>query len=101
MKNKKNAFILLSYIAMNARRFNGHPDGLRIGQCHVGNLKKLKMTQGEYRNAKKILLLRKHIKIIETNRTRKKSTDGTTTIDTLLEIITTNVWDINPVRDHG
>ena len=92
---KPKSFQLLSYIAENARRENGHPDGLLIGQCHIGNLKKIKLTQQEYRTAKKILILRKHIKIIETSRTRKESQDGTTTIDTLVEIISKTIWDIN------
>ena len=101
MLEKQNAFILLTFIAANARRYNGHPDGLKIGQCHVGNLKKLNMTQQEYRTAKKILILRKHIKVIETSRTRKQSTDGTTTIDTLVELISSTVWVIHPPEGNG
>lgn len=101
MMEKPNAFILFTFIAANARRYNGHPDGLRIGQCHVGNLKKLNMTQQEYRTAKNILIIRKHIKVIETNRTRKKSTDGTTTIDTLVEIISSSVWSLYPSEENG
>ena len=93
---KPNAFILLSYIANNARRKLGHPDGLLVGQCHIGNFKSYGLTQQEYRTAKNILVMRKHIKIIETNRTRKKSIDGTTTKGTLVQLISNSIWDIHP-----
>jgi hypothetical protein len=96
---KPNALILLYFIAENAREYDGHPDGLLIGQCHIGNLKRYGLTQQEYRTAKKILVLRKHIKIIETSRTRKKSIDGTTTPGTLVQIISP-LWEINP-ESHG
>lgn len=110
-----NAFILLTFIAERARRENGHPDGLTIGQCHIGDYKEYGLTEKEYRTAKKILEHRNHIKIIETNRTRKSSRDvrssfnfknvkketteratKSTTIGTLVEICSLTVYDINP-----
>jgi len=109
----KNAFILLLIIAERARRTNGDPDGLTIGQCHLGNHKSYEMTEKEYRYAKQILIEQGLIKIILTNRTRKKckrriflnsenSENGATerateitTTGTLVELCNSDVWDIN------
>lgn len=96
MECKPNAFRLLTHIANTARRYNGHPDGLTIGQCHLRSWTFYKLTEQEYRTAKEILVKRKHIKIIETNRTRKKSTTGVTTNSTLVELCSLTIWDINP-----
>jgi len=96
LENKPNAFRLLTHIANTARRQNGHPDGLAIGQCHLQHWLKYKLTEQEYRSAKKILIFRKHIKIIETNRTRQKSTTGVTTGSTLVELLSSTIYDINP-----
>ncbi len=92
---KPNAFRLLTFIANTARRYNGHPDGLLIGQCHLQHWTFYKLTEQEYRTAKRILVERQHLKIIETNRTRKKSTTGTTTASTLVQLCSTTVYDIN------
>jgi hypothetical protein len=94
MHNKPNAFRLLTHIANTARRKNGNPDGLTQGQCHLQHWTFYGLTQQEYRTAKKILVERKHVKILETNRTRKKSTTGTTTASTLVELCSLTVWDI-------
>lgn len=95
MQYKPNAFRLLSHIANTARRYNGHPDGLTIGQCHLQSWIFYGLSEREYRTAKAILVQRKHIKIIETNRTRKKSTTGATTNSTLVELCSLTIWDIN------
>lgn len=95
MKNKPNAFYLLSQIANTARRTPGSADGLALGQCHLRHWSKYELTEQQYRTAKLILTGRKHIKIIETNRTRQKSTTGSTTASTLVEIISTTIYDIN------
>jgi hypothetical protein len=93
-KNHPNAFLLLSLIAQQARRYEG--SGLEIGEAYIGDYKEAGIeTEKKYRNAKKILEARGHIKICETNRTRKKSTDGATTIGTKVKILTTSVWDVN------
>jgi len=92
---KPNAFRLLTHIANTARRYEGHPDGLSIGQCHLQHWKKYNLTEREYRTAKEILVTRKHILICETNRTRKKSTTGTTTVSTLVKLLSSTVYDIN------
>lgn len=110
-----NAFVLLHFIAHRARRENGNPDGLKIGQCHIGDYKEYGLTEKEYRTAKKILVQRNHIKIIETCRSRKKEKDHSlyfdsqnvkkeateratvsTTIGTLVELCSSTVYDINP-----
>ncbi len=107
----KNAFVLLMIIAERARRFNGDPDGLTIGQCHLGSHKNYGMTEKEYRYAKKVLVDQGLIKIVVTNRTRKKaeqtkklfeSTFGATvgateltTTGTIVELLNSSVWDIN------
>jgi hypothetical protein len=96
MQHKPNAFLLLSHIANTARRKLGHPDGLLIGQCHLQHWTFYGFTERQYRTAKQILVERKHIVIIETNRTRKKSTTGTTTKSTLVQICSLTVYDINP-----
>ena len=97
MEEKPNAFRLLTHIANTARRENGYPDGLVIGQCHLQHWLKYKLTERQYRTAKEILTKRKHIEISETNRTRKKSTTGSTTSSTLVKLISSNVYDINPI----
>lgn len=96
MYHKPNAFRLLTHIANTARRYNGHPDGLLIGQCHLQSWTVYGLTEREYRTAKEILVKRNHIKIIETNRTRKKSTTGSTTNSTLVQLCSLTIWDINP-----
>lgn len=94
-KNKPTAFILLSFIAERARREPDHPDGLKPGQCHIGDWKSYGLTEKQYRTAKDILVMRGHIKIVETCRTRKKSATGTTTYGTLVELISSSIYDIN------
>lgn len=91
----QNAFRLLTIIAERARRYDGHPDGLKIGQCHLGNWAEYGMSEQNYKTAKKILERMQLIKIIETNRTRKKVTTGVTTEGTLVELCSTTVYDIN------
>lgn len=95
MQKKPNAFFLLSQIANTARRTAGGPDGLLVGQCHLKHWKKYDLTEQEYRTAKKILVERGHILILETNRTRQKSTTGSTTVSTLVQLISLTVYDIN------
>ena len=109
-----NAFILLMFIADRARRENGHPDGLTIGQCQIGDFTEYGLTEKEYRTAKKVLIYRNHIKIIETCRTRKKKINSnstlnfkkvenwaieratkSTTIGTLVELCSLDIYDIN------
>jgi hypothetical protein len=99
--NHPNAFILLYYIARRARRIAGHPDGLNIGECHLGDWKAIGLSRQNYRTALKILCAMKIIEITETNRTRKKSTTGITTEGTKVKLLNSTIWDINPeVTNH-
>ena len=93
--HKPKAFRLLSIVAARARWEVGKPDGLLPGQCYLGDWEACGFTEREYRTAKGILVMRRHLKIVETCRTRKKSTTGTTTIGTLVELISSTVYDLN------
>jgi len=95
LKNKGHAFRLLSIIAESARRYEGEPDGLKAGECFIGGHQNYDMTEQNYRTAKEILIKRQHIKIVETSRTRKKSTNGVTTAGTKVKLLSSDVWDIN------
>jgi len=90
-----NAFTLLYFIAKRARREPGLADGLNVGECHIGDHKSYGLTEREYRTAKKVLVDRKMIKIIETCRTRQKSTTASTTVGTRVKILNSTVWDLN------
>jgi len=96
-----NAFLLLTLIAYRARRFEGHPDGLKIGEAHIGDYWKAGIeSEQKYRTAKQKLIDLKIILICETCRTRKKSTTGTTTKGTLVTILNSDYWDINPETNN-
>src|SRR5258706_6917902 len=74
------AFILITFIAERARRENGHPDGLTIGQCHIGDWENMGLTRQEYRTALKHLITKRYLEKLETCRTRQKSTTRTITV---------------------
>jgi hypothetical protein len=95
LKNRGHAFRLLTIIAESARRYEGDPDGLHIGECYIGGFKNYDMSEQNYRTAKAILVKRQHLKIIETCRTRKNSTTGITTVSTKVKLLSSTVWDIN------
>lgn len=95
LKKKGHAYRLLTIIAESARRYDGDPDGLKIGECFIGGHENYDMSEQNYRTAKEILVKRQHIEIVETCRTRKKSTTGVTTVGTKVRLLSTNVWDIN------
>ena len=94
-KKHPNAFILLMFIAERARREKGHPDGLNVGECHIGDWENMGLTRQNYRTALKVLVLNKILIILETNRTRKKSTTGLTTEGTKVKLLNSDIWDIN------
>lgn len=96
LENHPRAFLLFTHIANTARRTEGSPDGLSVGQCHLKASAKYGFTEREYRTAKEVLVTRGHIKIVQTNRTRQKSTTGKTTKSTLVEITSLTIYDINP-----
>lgn len=100
-----NAFLLLCQIAKRGRRISGKPDGLEIGEAHIGDYKKAGIeTRDKYRTALNILIQRAHIKKVETCRNRKKaptvSPTGSTTIGTKVILLKSDIWDINPEVDN-
>lgn len=118
-ENHPNAFLLLCLIAKRARRLSGHPDGLEIGEAHIGDYKKAGInSEKQYRTAKKILFDRGHVKFIESCRTRagktveiienvKKGATGRATTGTKVKLLRSDIWDINydlrgdPIGDRG
>lgn len=115
-ENYPNAFLLLCQIASRARRTSGHIDGMTIGMAYIGDFKKAGIqSEGKYREAKKTLIRFGFIKIVETNRknpNQKKAdndqkikniknattstTTSTTTKGTVVCILKSDIWDINP-----
>lgn len=95
LTQKGHAFRLLTIIAECARRYEGAPDGLKIGEALIGGFENYDMTERNYRTAKEILIRRRHVEIVETCRTRKKVTTGTTTVGTRVKLISSTVYDIN------
>ena len=102
LEKHPNAFLLLTLIAMRARRTSGSPDGLMIGESHIGDYKKCGIeTRDKYRTALEILIARKHVLKMETCRTRQKSPTGTPTIGTKVKLLKSEVWDVNlEVENH-
>jgi hypothetical protein len=95
-----NAFILLYFIARRARRFLGHSDGLEPGMAKIGDWENMGLSRQNYRTALKVLVVKRFLQIIETNRNRKKSTTGSTTEGTLVKLLDSRVWDIN-IETHN
>ncbi len=95
LTKKGHAFRLLTIIAELARRYDGGADGLKTGEALIGGHENYDMSEQNYRSAKKILVRRQHLKIIETCRTRTKVTTGVTTVGTKVKLLSSSVWDIN------
>src|ERR1043166_5973611 len=93
--NHPNAFILLYFIARRARRIPGLIDGLEVGMAKIGDWEKIGLSRQNYRTALKVLTQYKFVEILETNRSRKKSTTGSTTEGTLVRLLDRRIWDIN------
>ena len=100
MKNHPFAALLLNLIAIRACRTLNDPDGRQIGEAFIGDHESIGATRGQYRHALQVLKNRATIKIIETCRTRKKATTGTTTRGTKVKLIDSSIWDINPETDN-
>lgn len=86
MKTNPNAFLLLTIIALRARRTNVsfNPHSLKLGQALVGDCENYGLSQQQYRSAKKFL---------ETN---GLATFQPTNKGTLATLCGTQVFDINP-----
>ena len=110
LKHHPNAFLLLSLIALRARRTSGAPDGCEIGEAHIGDYQECGIeTRDKYRHALKVLTARAHIDITETCRNRKKAPTGTptgtptviNTLGTKVKLLKSSVWDINLQPDFS
>jgi hypothetical protein len=95
-----NAFILLTIIASRARRENGHPDGLIIGDALIGSTDfEPGMTRQNFRTAIEKLVEFGYIKIISNGKRffdREKSTIKVTITGMLVNLIKLTIYDINP-----
>lgn len=120
LENHPNAFLLLTAIALRARRTTNSPDGYHIGECHIGDYKKCGLpSEKAYRTAKNKLVKLKLIEIIETCRSRNVSKylkgrpksqenarlcqNGATeraTYGTKVKLLNSEFYDINP-EDKG
>lgn len=89
------AFLLLCLIAQRARRTANSPDGREIGEAFIGDYKAIGASREQYRTALKVLERISAITIVETCRTRKKSTTGTTTVGTKVSLLGSEYWDVN------
>lgn len=104
--NHPNACLLLMQIARRARRIGGEPDGLKVGQCFIGDYLDAGIeTMRKYRTAKEVLVRESAIVIVETCRTRKKpptgNTRSATTVSTLVRLLNSEFWDINSIDDDN
>lgn len=97
-ENYPNAFLLLMLIAERARRENGHPDGLIIGDAILGDPKKAGLSRQKYRTAIEKLEEFGFIKIISNGKQfflREKSTIRITINSYLVNLCNSEIWDIN------
>jgi len=83
IKNRPNAFLLLTIIALRACRKNGHVGGLEIGEALLGDYENYGMSRQTYRTELKWLKSNHQVTI-------KPTTRGTT-----VTLLTTDVYDIN------
>lgn len=94
------AFILLYFIARRARRYNGHPDGLIIGDALISSTDFVpNMSRQNFRTSIEKLVELKYIKIVSNGKSffeREKSTIKVTITGMLVSICDTRIWDINP-----
>jgi len=98
--NHSNAFLLLSLIATRARRFNGAPDGLIIGDALIGcSDLEPSLTRQNFRTALDKLVEFNYVKIISNGKRffeREKSTINITIKGTLVNLCKSTIYDINP-----
>jgi hypothetical protein len=98
-KNHPNAFILIYFIARRARRYNGHPDGLIIGDALIGSADfEPKMSRQNFRTAIEKLVELGYIKIVSNGKklfVDRKSTIKVTITGMLVNLCDTRIWDIN------
>lgn len=101
MKHHPIAYLLLNLISLRANRTSCvNQDGLMPTEAYIGDHESIGATRQQYRTALKILTQRNFIKIIETCRTRKKSTTGSTTKGTKVSLLDSTIFDINPEKTN-
>jgi len=104
-----NSFIILTYIALHARRYNGHPDGLIIGDALIGYESIDGLSRQNFRTAIKRLAEMRIIEIVsngkrffesdKTSLKREKSTIKVTINCHLVNLCDRSIFDIN--SDEG
>jgi hypothetical protein len=106
-QNYPNAFLLLSYIAENARRYADKEDGLEVGDVIIGRVetpKKCGLTEKEFRGALDKLIEFQYVEIVyspkaEKSKTRKRAIKRA--IKSLVVcLINSDIYDINS-EDKG
>lgn len=104
LENHPIASAVLNLIALNARRCNGGPDGLKIGEAYISPSLCPKISRKQYRTALNVLEARGHLKIIENCRKYEKGatmrSTKRATMGTLVKLLYREVWDINQ-NDEG
>lgn len=100
-----NAFVILTYIAMHARRYNGQPDGLIIGDALIGHESIHGLSRQNFRTAIEKLAEMGIIQIVsngkrffesdKTSLKREKSTIKVTIKCHLVNICDSAIFDIN------
>jgi hypothetical protein len=105
MEKHPFAFLLLSIIAIRARRIPNQIDGLEVGEAKIGDWKSLGGTYSQYRTALEILEKYGFIKVIFTNKKKgilEKCKNLATRIATLraikgtvVKLLNSDIWDIN------
>lgn len=103
--NHPLAFALLTYIALHARRYNDHPDGLIIGDALIGFTSMPGLSRQNFRTALERLTNDNLIKIVSNGRNwwgREKSTIKVTINSHLVNLCDTSIYDINSEEgNHG
>ena len=102
--NYPNSFIVLSFIASHARRINGHPDGLIIGDALICSENfSPGLSRQNFRTAIEKLVELKHIKIVSNGKRfleREKSTIKITITGYLVNLTSSTIYDINGIHDN-
>jgi hypothetical protein len=99
IEHHPNAFLLLTLIALRARRVSGKPDGLIIGDSILGDHKSAGLSRQQYRTALQKLVELGHIEIVYNGKRflkREKSTIKITINSTLVNLCKSTIYDINP-----
>ena len=89
MEHYPNAFLLLTQIAIRAKRSeNNIQNGLKLGQALIGDYKRIGLSKQQYRSAKT------HLKSIQ------QATFQPTNKGTIATIISTDIYNINIEDDN-